>query len=659
MSTKTQASPLSLSDLIITVAYFSIPIQILFSLYKFPRLVTMPLHLVLLLVLFAFFIFLCGAGHLTRHFGMLPMNYHEGSEPPTATTMMNVFVWINDLTALVSAATALYLLPLIPNLLATIDNAIKESHKLNQETAASKDKLLSFMAFLCHEIRNPLFAITSSVQSLKEDYEWTGEPQASMESIHDSALLMLRLVNDVLDLSKIDSGKLTFEERNFNFWRLLRNLETCIRRQIASRHGGAVYLDFQVDEDTVPRVLYGDSTRMLQIAYNLISNSVNFTSSGTIRFKVDVLKRNAPQEQEARAFENDTSAGKNADTDRLLDPEQGSSSLQQCVMELVHLQIICQDTGVGIAPDRLSTIFEPYNQAKLSDYRKHGGTGIGLSITSSLLKLMGGSISVESTVGEGSTFRMVLPMYTPLDGQRVDCEALDIEEEESDFRSKDPLRTTRRLPDYMFDASLNPHHTKEVSNTVPQVVETYDRISSTTPTEAQGLISTHQRNKSIDSTVEVERLLAPTLVSRMTTKRSVDPMKSLPFKVLIVDDNLVNRKILERMLKYYMIDSDQATNGLEAVEKVRAASADNQSFGLVLMDLSMPVMDGFQAIQTIRHDNNVIPIVALTANAISQEKERAMKVGATDFLTKPILRHDLYAICQRFVGCSTTTDATS
>jgi signal transduction histidine kinase len=198
--------PISLPNLIIAVAYFSIPLQLLASLWQYPRLAAMPYKILVLLVLFALFIFLCGTGHLMRSLGKADTD---------------VFYYNNILTAFISLATALYLIPLIPNLFGIIDQTIRDSIKQNnKEIAESKAKLITFMAFLCHEIRNPLFAITSSAEFLA-DTEMTEEQAIGVGSISDSSLLMLRLVNDVLDLSKIDAGKLELEDRDFDLHRLL------------------------------------------------------------------------------------------------------------------------------------------------------------------------------------------------------------------------------------------------------------------------------------------------------------------------------------------------------------------------------------------------------------------------------------------------------
>lgn len=794
-----------LSDLLITVAYFSIPFQILFSLYRFPFLTSMPLHIVLLLVLFAFFIFLCGAGHLLHHM-------HMQHTP--------LFAHVNALTALVSVTTALYLLPIIPSLFSTIDAKIQESITLNHETAESKDKLVAFMAFLCHEIRNPLFAITSSVQSLREDYTWSGEPAECLESIHDASLLMLRLVNDVLDLSKMDAGKLTLEEREFDFQRLLQNLETCIERQLVGMHGDGVSLEFRV-ESSVPQILFGDSTRILQIVYNILSNSVKFTTHGKIRFSA-LVSKDRPAclgsavgagtdeanrrcaaiiskdgrelcQQDAKTNPNEPHDGVGDFSDDLgnIGNKTDEREMASLVMEeglpgstgdhdlhrrtTVYLRITCQDTGVGIAPDRIKTIFEPYSQAKLSDYRKHGGTGLGLSVISSLLKVMGGTIQVRSVLGGGSTFDLVIPMQAPIDQpcqrhqQQPDYNGMNQQKvlhqthhlahpplststtgtpthapqrppassspstltpSSRQCRRKsvdsDTIRATRRLPPLCYDgesftnrsrkneanerqedtiqrtesptrssygsaldidgdnknyfvgssasgpslpsphsllslvltsepplpstsnASLAPSgSTRSISTLDYQKIERLDHHSlSSSPVCSSFLVKPRQHILS-----RAESSSSSLVGAGATSDRGDDSLnvKRYAKQVLVADDNVVNRKIIGKMLSGFGIDFDLAAHGGEAVDHVRRQSTSGRAYGLVFMDLSMPVMDGYDAIQIIRSEYPSLPIVALTANALTQEKQRAVQAGATEFRTKPILRHDLLAVCDKYL----------
>jgi signal transduction histidine kinase/ActR/RegA family two-component response regulator len=584
----------ALPDLIITVAYFSIPLQLLVSLWQYPRLAAMPNKIVALLVLFALFIFLCGTGHLLRCLGKTDTDF---------------FYCNNILTAFISLATALYLLPLIPNLFGMIDQSIKDSIKQNAEIAESQAKLLSFMAFLCHEIRNPLFAITSSAEYLI-DTEMAEEQAIAVGSISDSSLLMLRLVNDVLDISKINAGKLEFEDRDFDLHRLLASLKVNTQLQIQQKHGDKVKLDFEVSKD-VPQNVFGDSTRMLQIVYNLISNSCKFTDQGFIALSIGLCDDNSIEGNTASSTDYLESLGVAEYDDKtsdqfsmgLLDSaEEGTSHHKN---RGVRLKIVVSDSGVGIDPERLQHIFEPYSQAKLSDYRRHGGTGLGLSIISSLLKLLGGSIQVESKVGEGSTFTVIVPLKVPMDQRKT-------------------------IEDSQLDMAQNEN---------PLLIALADG-----------------RDEGVSSVIAKDTA-AMSYRANMSKKEGALPSFNFsPGKavVLIIDDNKVNRKIIGRMLKFYNLESVEAENGKAALEIIRTSQnvtgdTNTPHFGLILMDLQMPVMDGYEAIETLRGNGLSLPIIALTANALSREKHRAFEAGATDFQTKPILREELHALCSRFL----------
>ena len=632
---------LSIADLVITVAYFSIPIQILASLWKYPRMANMPPKIVLLLILFALFIFLCGAGHLLRCL---------------ERTSTYLFLVVNTLTSIVSSLTAIYLLPLIPNLLSTLDQSLTELVELNQEAEDSKAKLFTFMAFLCHEIRNPLFAITSSANFLG-DTNLTEEQSDGVDSIFDSSMLMLRLVNDVLDLSKIDAGKLELEERYFDFHRLLEKLDSNMRLQIAHQRkqrqlqGAArqysndgitlspeTTLISRIAPD-VPRVIFADSIRILQIIYNLLSNASKYTSHGHIELSVGICNPEQAQESKSRttrAGNHDNDSDKNHidnanpkqfavallnDVERGFDTsisDMGNAVDTKIVdtRQVVILTIAVTDTGVGIPQDRLKVIFEPYSQAKLSDYRKHGGTGLGLSILANLTKLMGGTIDVQSTVGEGSMFLLRIPVRVS-DDQTI-CESLLNNDEEE---MSDPMLACRRLPVYKSPAVDD-----------EKQGGTFMTAAPFSPAQKASSTSMNSRKKSL-------------------------PVFSFPpnsCKVLVVDDNAVNRKIIGKMLTFFGVEFELATNGEEAINILQnsrnvTGRLDEPYFALVLMDLYMPIMDGYEAIDTLRRQNITVPIIALTANALTQERIRAISLGATEFHTKPILRGDIHAICSRFL----------
>lgn len=180
------------------------------------------------------------------------------------------FLVLNGMTSIVSLITALYLLPLVPSLMSELDKSLQDLVKLNEETAESKRKLFTFMSFLCHEIRNPLFAITANIE-FAQDMEMQRELNTSMNSIHQSATLMLRLVNDVLDLSKIESGKLELEEQEFNIEEFFCDLASTMGRQIEHKSNGNVKFVYNAGPN-MPKIVKGDSVRLLQIAHNILSN---------------------------------------------------------------------------------------------------------------------------------------------------------------------------------------------------------------------------------------------------------------------------------------------------------------------------------------------------------------------------------------------------
>jgi signal transduction histidine kinase/CheY-like chemotaxis protein len=621
------------ADLIIALSYFSIPLQILASLWKYPRMASMPIKIVILLVLFALFIFLCGTLHL-MHF--------------TGQADTHTFLVFNVLTAIVSMMTAVYLLPLIPNLLESLEKSLTDLVKLNRETAESKNKLFTFMAFLCHEIRNPLFAITSYANFLG-DTNLTDEQEDGVGSILDSSMLMLRLVNDVLDISKIDAGKLELEQRYFDLHRLLSSLESNMRLQILQQSkqrlegdGGADERSFPTETELiirvapdVPKVIFADSIRILQIFFNLLSNASKFTSHGVIQMAVDVCDLKTAEESGVRvagsgtqlldsASSHNSTATPQQFTMALLDDVEGglgSSSSRvtgqsttiriEDHRKVVVLSIEVSDTGVGIPPDRLETIFEPYSQAKLSDFRKHGGTGLGLSILANLTKLMGGTIKVKSTVGQGSTFRLLIPVRVSDDPSQS-----DIFLEGNDASMSDPMLTCRRLPVYQtppngLNGQTNGSHPSSTPS--PSTSKTKERVT--------------------------------------LTKFNFPPNSR---KVLVTDDNQVNRKIIGKMLAFFDIEYEFAVHGQDALNILQTSrnvtgNSNDPYFALVLMDLYMPVMDGYEAIKTIREQKIDVPVVALTANALTQERIRALELGADEFQTKPILRDELHAVCSRYL----------
>lgn len=586
------------------------------------------------------------------------------------------FVILNSCTAFISLLTAVYLLPLVPNLMSTLDEGLQDLIRLNNETEDSRSQLLTFMAFLCHEIRNPLFAITSTI-TFMEDSHLTEEQGLALRSIGQSTNLMLRLVNDVLDISKLESGKIEFEDRDFDFREMAHNVAATTETQI--KHNPNVQFKFQISLD-VPTIVVGDSVRIMQILYNLLSNAVKFTEKGEVKFDVSAMPYDVALKEGVVEKRVHVCSKKGISSTPVVEGDDSdlSSQLLQAVEEgfkqqiplyplsdYVVVKVAVADTGSGIAPERMKQIFTPYSQ-KLSDYRKHGGTGLGLSIITKILRIMGGSIQVQSEEEHGATFSVHLPLRVS------QCQSKDV---------TDDCRT-------VLCESLNSLRLPDIVSPISQkhsvsCLESNPSSCATDPTFSHGNSSAIGARKSVVypsghndccsslpytlsrapvlDGIPVVPLLSISLPSdpRAHRKREL-PKFNLPPNdkvVLVVDDNILNRKLLGRMLSHFNLDCRFACNGEEAIQSMtasRVASRDPQDplFALIIMDLSMPVMDGCEATTALRRKGFTLPIIVLSANAIDGSRDDAFKAGATEFLTKPILREDLYTKCFKYLSPS-------
>lgn len=644
-------------DMVITIAYFSIPLQILVAMVQYPRLQSMPWHLMLLAILFALFIFLCGTGHLFRCMGK---------------TSGLAFEALNFATAIISLMTALYLLPLVPFLFEALDKTLLAEKQ-------AKKKVLTFMSFLCHEIRNPLFAITSTIAFLRDDEDLSGEQRESIECINQSANLMLRLVNDVLDISKLESGKLKLEEKTFD---LIQILEGAVS---STRLGAAKKVDFEFEVGSrVPRFVVGDSVRVLQMALNLLSNSAKFTEEGFIKFSVETIPvckalklgwidvddathghiraqciemscdESLMTEPSIDGFSSIERGQSNSIEMGLLDAEEG---IYTSDLKTVIVKLEVEDSGVGISPERQLHVFQPYSQAKLSDFRQHGGTGLGLSIVARLAKIMGGSIHLKSELHQGSIFTIYIPMrIAPIDTRVIVSEG---KSDENSVAGKKDVSASKSLE----CASMRTNETTESS-------AEYDPDYRKSSTEIK-LFHSSGMNEGTGGDNGTARDLATMNATKVSSIKKLSNVqrsllmtspKFIPFDfscvnnktILVVDDNAINRKILSRMLKLLKLNYAEAVNGQEAVDFMKSSrsythKSDSVDVGLVLMDWSMPVMDGYDATKAIRSMGLDVPIVALTACALEEGLQELTKAGSNEIATKPILREELNRICQKYL----------
>lgn len=649
----------TIPDMVIALAYFSIPILLVVFVRKNAK--DLPWQFLCVGVLFALFIASCGIGHMMESLDFRHVDRCVG----TARCGVKV------VTAIISLATAGYMVYFVPHVIKVIDNHIVALRRARVAAEDANTAKSLFMAFICHEIRNPLFVITTMLDFIEETH-LSKKQGHYLSSISEAVGLMLRLVNDVLDISKLDSvNSFALEKVDFDMQLLLDRL-----KETWQVHADSKDVDFVVHVSSdVPQYVSADCTRLLQVLYNLLSNAFKFTEEGTVTLTVTTSPEPLALMASPKASHY-TIVGSNDD--------EAPGRPQKPTTTWVDFTV--RDTGIGISPAQMRTLFEPYSQAKLSTTREYGGTGLGLCVVKGVVERMGGQVKVTSKLGRGSAFhvRVLLKQAVAIDHaetQRMTAElriaknvlptswgnSAEVLEDSSSDESSDFSLSVRGLV-------VGPHDPKYVAGTQSSAVcklphdspslsrRFMARKASLSP-EAKNVIPSVERlQRSLDGETSIEPKTdtasvpdgvdsagtgeaqandiakAPTRQRRRKRPKKKD--ESLAgFRVLVVDDNLVNRRMIKRMLVNMTADVTLAENGVQAITQVESSQ-----FHVVLMDMQMPVMDGVTATKKLRKLGYTLPIIALTANALHQEEQKCLAAGMDYFATKPIRQAELKAL---------------
>ncbi|MGW3105659.1 HAMP domain-containing protein [Streptomyces sp. NPDC001100] len=488
-----------------------------------------------------------------------------------------------------------------------IEEARQVLEERAEQLAVSMRYKSEFLANMSHELRTPLNSLLILAKLLADNAEGNLSPKQVefAETIHGAGSDLLQLINDILDLSKVEAGKMDVSPTRIALVQLVDYVEATFRPLTAEK---GLDLSVRVSPE-LPATLHTDEQRLLQVLRNLLSNAVKFTDSGAVELVIRPAGADVPV----------------AIREQLLE----AGSLRDADADLIAFSVT--DTGIGIAGSKMRVIFEAFKQADGTTSRKYGGTGLGLSISREIAQLLGGEIFAQSEPGRGSTFTLYLPLHP----------------------SELPPQGYQQLPaleagDLVASSAAE---LAELSERSEVDIETPAEVKSYHETQNGAAALFRRRRRAVSSIERSAPQLGQTVRDQWAAEEAAPASRrGIRFngeKVLIVDDDIRNVFALTSVLEQHGLSVLYAENGREGIEVLEQ----HDDVTVVLMDIMMPEMDGYATTTAIRRMPQFagLPIIALTAKAMKGDREKAIESGASDYVTKPVDPDHLLSVMEQWM----------